>query len=191
LANWCVKRWLPLNPNIARSRIPLMKELLDTVWQREGTSWVWDEQARNQICSASEIWSIRQFARSAKTPGGWPKVLPSNNDRALVVAGLDGSLDLLEPDDAVAWLQEVFKPAVLSFQNAYDSNAALAFWLPTGRHRMLVQTISDTVCWLCRPPHDRQIDFGRIMWGEANHYPQKILLCKGNKPAGLYYKRFS
>lgn len=24
-----------------------MRQLVDTVWQRRGTSWVWDEEARN------------------------------------------------------------------------------------------------------------------------------------------------
>ena len=50
-----------------------MKQLLDTVWQRRGTSWVWDEEARNQVCAASEVWSLRQFLQAA---GHWPDDLP-------------------------------------------------------------------------------------------------------------------
>lgn len=38
-----------------------MRQLRDSVWQVRGTSWVWDEEARNQICVASEVWSLRQF----------------------------------------------------------------------------------------------------------------------------------
>jgi len=71
-----------------------MRQLRDSVWQRRGTSWVWDEEARNQICAASEVWSLRQFLRAK---GNWPDDLPSNGGRTLVVAGLDGSLDLLTP----------------------------------------------------------------------------------------------
>lgn len=52
-----------------------MRQLLDTVWQRRGTSWVWDEEARNQVCAASEVWSLRQFLRAV---GNWPEDLPSN-----------------------------------------------------------------------------------------------------------------
>jgi len=52
---------------------------------------VWDEEARNQICSASEVWSLRQFLRAK---GQWPDELPSNGGRTRVVAGLDGSFDL-------------------------------------------------------------------------------------------------
>ena len=74
-----------------------MRQLLDTVWQRRGASWVWDEEARNQICAASEVWSLRQFLRAV---GNWPDDLPSNRGKTLVVAGLDGSLDLLTPTAA-------------------------------------------------------------------------------------------
>ena len=40
-----------------------MKQLLDTVWQRRGISWIWNEEARNQVCVASEVWSLRQLLR--------------------------------------------------------------------------------------------------------------------------------
>lgn len=166
-----------------------MRQLLDTVWQRRGTSWIWDEEARNQVCTAPEVWSLRQFLRAADH---WPDNLPSNSDQTLVVAGLDGSLDLLAPCDAEAWLGEVIKPAILSFQDAYAGNAALVFWLPAGHGRIKVQASTDAVRWLCAAPHGQsQIDFGRILWGEANEYPQEIVLREGSKPAGLFHLRIT
>lgn len=168
-----------------------MRQLSDIVWQRRGTSWVWDEEARNQVCAASEVWSLRQFLRAAHTPGHWPDDLPSNGDQTLVVAGLDGSLDLLTVPDAEAWLGDVVKPAILSFQDAYSGDAALVFWLPGGHSRIKVQVSTDAVSWLCHTPHGHQIDFGRILWGEANEYPQEILLRGGGKPAGLFHLRIT
>ena len=168
-----------------------MRQLLDTVWQRRGTSWVWDEGARNQICAASEVWSLRQFLRASLAPGHWPDDLPSNGNKTLVVAGLDGSLDLLTPTDAEAWLGDAIKPAVLSFQDEYQGDAALVFWLPTGHNRIKVQAATDEVNWLCHAPHGHQIDLGRILWGQANEYPQEILLRDGGKPAGLFHLRIT
>jgi hypothetical protein len=165
-----------------------MRQLLDTVWQRRGTSWVWDEEARNQICAASEVWSLRQFLRAV---GNWSDELPSNRNKTLVVAGLDGSLDLLTPADAETWLGDAIKPAVLSFQDEYQGDAALVFWLPGGNNRIKVQTASDEVKWLCHTPHGHQIDFGRILWGQANEYPQEILLRGGGRPAGLFHLRIT
>ena len=168
-----------------------MRQLRDTVWQRRGTSWVWDEEARNQICAASEVWSLRQFLRAGKAPGSWPDDLPSNGGKTLVVAGLDGSLDLLTPTDAEAWLGDAIKPAILSFQDEWGSDGALVFWLPGGHNRVRANTATDEVGWLCHAPHGHQIDLGRILWGQANEYPQEILLRDGGRPAGLFHLRIT
>lgn len=166
-----------------------MKQLLDTVWQRRGTSWIWDEEARNQVCVASEVWSLRQFLQAV---GNWPDDLPSNGNNTLVVAGLEGSLDLLTPVDAETWLGDAVKQAILSFQDAYDGQAALIFWLPSGQGRIKFHPATDSIEWRCAAPHgERLLAFGRILWGEANEYPQEILLREGSKPAGLFHLRIT
>lgn len=166
-----------------------MRQVLDTVWKRRGTSWIWDEEARNQVCAASEVWSLRQLLRAV---GRWPDDLPSNDNQTLVVAGLDGSLDLLAPDDAEVWLGNAIKSAILSFQDAYGGEAALIFWLPLGHSRLKVQPATDAVIWLCEAPHRRsQLEFGRILWGQAHEYPQEILLRESGKPAGLFHLRIT
>lgn len=166
-----------------------MRQLFDTVWQRRGTSWIWDEEARNQVCRASEVWSLRQFLQAV---GKWPDNLPSNGNQSLVVAGLEGGLDLLLPEDAESWLGDAIKTAILAFQDGYGGEAALIFWLPLGHSRLKVRAASDAVTWLCEAPHrGSQLDFGRILWGEANEYPQEILLREGTKPAGLFHLRIT
>jgi hypothetical protein len=166
-----------------------VKQLLDTVWQRRGTSWLWDEEARNLVCTAGEVRSLRQFLRAV---GRWPEDLPSNGGNTLVVAGLEGGLDLLTPEDAEAWLGDAVKKAILSFQDAYDGQAALVFWLPTGQGRIKLRPARDSVEWQCWSPHgDKLLPFGRVLWGEANEYPQEILLRAGAKPAGLFHLRIT
>lgn len=172
-----------------------MRQVLDTVWQRRGTSWLWDEEARNQVCRAEEVWSLRQFLLSAQAPGKpshWPDDLPSNNSRTLIVAGLEGSLDLLAPDQGEVWLGDTIKRAILSFQDEYAGEAALIFWLPQKHGRLKVQASTDAVSWLCEAPYrGQQLDFGRLLWGEANEYPQEILLREGAQPAGLFHLRIT
>lgn len=166
-----------------------MKHTHDTVWQRRGTSWIWDEEARNQVCMANEVWSLRQFLQSARS---WPEDLPSNQNNTMVVAGLEGSLDLLAPGDAEAWLGETVKDAILSFQAHYESEAALIFWLPSGHGRIKFHPATDSVEWRCAAPYTESLlAFGRILWGEANEYPQEILLREGAKPAGLFHLRIT
>lgn len=166
-----------------------MKQTLDTVWQRRGTSWVWNEEARNQICEASQVWSLRQFLQAV---GHWPDDLPSNGNNTLVVAGLEGSLDLLTPEDAEGWLDDVIKDAILSFQAYYEGEASLIFWLPGGQGRIKFHPATDSIEWRCSAPNGESLlAFSRILWGEANEYPQEILLREGGKPAGLFHLRIT
>lgn len=166
-----------------------MKQLLDTVWQRRGVSWIWNDDALHTIARPDEVISLRQLLRLI---GQWPDDLPSNNGNAMVVAGLDACLDLMAPEAADAWLGIGLKHTILSFQDAYDGLAALVFWLPAGQRRVHIQTSTDDVLWRCGAPHgDQEIDFGRRLWGDAGQYPQEILLAKGAKAAGLFHLRIS
>jgi len=166
-----------------------MKQLRDTVWQRRGTSWLWDAEALTQVCLAREAWSLRQFVQAT---GNWPEDLPSNENNTLVVAGLDGCLDLLLPSDAENWLETEMKESILSFQEFYDGQAALVFWLPSGADRIVINSATDAVSWRCAHPKAHEsLDFGRVLWGEAHEYPQEILLRDGAKPVGLFHLRIT
>lgn len=166
-----------------------MKQLRDSVWQRRGTSWIWDAEALAEVCVPLEVWSLRQFLLAV---GHWPEDLPSNNGATLVVAGLDGCLDLLAPSDAENWLGTEVKDAILSFQDFYGGEASLIFWLPSSSGRISANPATDAVSWRCAAPHSaQQLDFGRLLWGEAREYPQEILLHEGAKPAGLFHLRIT
>jgi len=166
-----------------------MKQLVDTVWQRRGVSWIWSEEALGLVAKPSEVFSLRRLIRAAQA---WPDDLPSNNGNTLVVAGLDACLDLMPPADADNWLGHDLKSVVLSFQDAYSGEAALVFWLPAGQRRLHTEISSDAIRWRCAAPHaDQQLEFGRLLWGEAREYPQEILLALGAKPAGLFHLRIT
>jgi hypothetical protein len=72
-----------------------MKQLLDSVWQRRGVSWAWENDAFAKVAKASEVYSLRQLMLATES---WPEDLPSNSGDTLVVAGLDACLDLLTPN---------------------------------------------------------------------------------------------
>jgi hypothetical protein len=166
-----------------------MKQLLDSVWQRRGISWVWDTKALGMVCQASEVWSLRQWLRSVDQ---WPDDLPSNDGDTMVVAGLEGALDLLLPQESELWLGEQVKDAILSFQSYYEGQAALVFWLPSGAGRIVLHSATDAVQWRCAAPNSSSLlDFGRILWGEAREYPQEIVLQRGEKASGLFHLRIT
>ena len=106
-----------------------MKQLLDTVWQRRGVSWIWDDEVPSSVAEPSEVFSLRELIRASQS---WPDDLPSNKGSALVVAGLDACLDLLTPVDAEGWLGNELKSCHPVFPGCYSGEAALVFWLPKG-----------------------------------------------------------
>lgn len=166
-----------------------MKQLPDSVWQRRGVSWIWDDEALASVTKPAEVFSLRQLMRASKN---WPDDLPSNRGNTLVVAGLDACLDLLVPAAADSWLGNDLKSAILSFQDEYSGEAALIFWLPKGERRFHTDMATDAVRWRCAAPHSGQnIEFGRILWGEAREYPQEILMSKGKNPVGLFHLRIT
>lgn len=166
-----------------------MKRMLDSVWQRRGVSWIWDDEALYTVARPSEVLSLRELLQASKS---WPDDLPSNGGNTLVVAGLDACIDLLSPTDAELWLADDLKAAVLSFQDAFSGDAALVFWLPSGHRRFHTNMATDAVLWRCAAPHsDKQVEFGRLIWGEARDYPQEIILTDGAKPSGLFHLRIT
>ena len=66
-----------------------MKQSHDSVWQRRGISWIWDDEAFSAISKPSEVFSVRKLIRASEN---WPDDLPSNGGNTLVVAGLDACL---------------------------------------------------------------------------------------------------
>ncbi len=166
-----------------------MRQILDTVWQRRGVSWIWDEAALAEVAQAPQVISLRDLMLSQMR---WPDDLPSNHGDSMVVSGLDAILDLLSPNDAEIWLGGKLKSAILSFQDAYSGEAALIFFLPGGHRRMTIDAATDAVRWRCSAPNGEQsLDFGRLLWGEAREYPQEILLAPGGKPVGLFHLRIT
>src|SRR4051794_10071829 len=105
-----------------------MKPLQGDVWKRRGFSLLWSASALANVAKPGEVISIRQFFGMNRK---WPEDLPSNLGASLVVAGLDGCIDLLSPADAEDWLENDLRPVLVNFQSEYGLDAALALWLPS------------------------------------------------------------
>lgn len=93
-----------------------MKILQGDVWKRRGVSLLWDGDTLAVLTGPERVLSMRQFFALV---GKWPAELPSNGGKTLVVAGLEGCLDLLAPPEAASWLQSDVLPALLAFQDEY------------------------------------------------------------------------
>ena len=142
-----------------------MRQMTTDVWTRRGISLLWDANALTEICKLPEVFTIRQLF---SVVGRWEENLPSNGGRTLVVAGLEGCMDMLAPDEAEEWLTSEVRGAMLSFQEEFTLEAGLVLWLPTGSARMAVNPASEDFYWKCSPPYGGQtLDLGRILFSGA------------------------
>ena len=150
-----------------------MRLVHDNTWSRRGISLLWSPQALSELAPPHEVIPIRAFLTLAKV---WPDELPSAGGKTLIVAGVEGIVDALSPDDAERWLEEDLKPQVFSFQEEYEGQTGLVFWLPSGKQRVHMLRASGSYLWHCAPPaHGKTLALGRVLWGGAESGVGRIL----------------
>lgn len=173
-----------------------MATLLDPTWTCRGMALLWDVDALLSFCTIPEVITIRQLFLL----NPWPEDLPSNNGRALVVAGLDACLDALSPAEAEIWIEEDLKNRILQFQDEYENQAALIFWLPAGRSRLSPNRASGSYLWRCdATDKNNTLQLGKRLWAGAEPHARRILKSEekskidpdGTAWIGLHHPRIS
>jgi hypothetical protein len=165
-------------------------------WRRRGFSLLWEPRVLTTVIAPTAVMSIREFFGLRKA---WPHDLPGSDGDALVVAGLDGCLDSLLEQDAVAWLENDVKSAVLSFQEHYQGQAALILWLASGRTRIGMDLADEEYFWRASIGRDgARLPLGQCLWGGADADVARILTSEEPNPdfdgeayVGLYHPRIS
>ncbi len=172
-----------------------MKVHRDQTWTRRGFSLLWDVDALARVVEPAGVVSLRKLFALARD---WPAELPGTAGDALVVAGLEGLLDALAPDDAGTWLENDLKRLMLEFQNEYEGVAALVFWLPSGRKRLTMSRATEEYFWKRSPAREPHLPLGRCLWAGAESDAARILAAADPDPdpdgkayVGLYHPRIS
>ena len=162
-----------------------------------GISLLWDAESLANLCTPQEVVSLRCFLRLYSL--GWPAdQLPLvNDDKVLVVAGLEGAIDALAPEQASDWLEQIVYKAVVSYQGEVADGgreAALVFWITENR-RLTYQTSDDTYYWHCGTEYKgQQIPVSRCLFNGAQQDLQRIHVVDGKKTEhwiGLFHPRIS
>jgi hypothetical protein len=106
----------------------------------------------------------------------WPEDLPASDGNAVIVAGADGCLDSLSPDDATRWLEEDLRRLIIGFQDRYENQAALILWMPDGRRRIAMPRATEQYEWQCSGSHvGKSVPIGRCLWSGADSDVRRIL----------------
>lgn len=173
-----------------------MKTVQTDTWMRRGFSLLWEPRVLEQVIAPGAVIPIRKlFALRGK----WPDELPGAGGDALVVAGLDGCLDALSVEDAVAWLENDLKGIVLDFQEHFESQAALILWVASGRTRVGMDLSDEEYFWRVGAGREvARLPLGRCLWGGAESDVARILVSGEKSPevdgpayVGLHHPRIS
>lgn len=173
-----------------------MRLLRDESWTRRGCSLLWSIEAISRIVNLTDVVSMREFFLMKDA---WPEDLPALNNKALVVMGLDACLDALSYEDIETWIYKDLNPCIYSFQEHYEGQAALIFWLPNGNRRIEMLKASDNYIWHCAAPNSNQtIPIGLFLWAGAENDAARIISPNAKNPdpdgsdwIGLYHPRIS
>lgn len=149
-----------------------MKTVSGTTWLQRGMSLLWDSAALTGVMELGQAITLRQLFQMSTS---WPEDLPSARGNAVVVVGLEGALDCLPPEDAEGWVENSLRPILVDFQNHYDGQAGLHFWLPGGRSRIKPAFANNSFSWSYPPPEQKIIPLGRLLWSGAESESARIL----------------
>lgn len=141
-------------------------------WPRRGFALLWEAKTLAKIVEPSEVLSLRQFFSFVDD---WPDELPAADGDAVVVSGMQGCFDVLSASDVQRWIESDLKEAVLSFQDFYQGQAGLIFWLPSGRRRISMKGATEQYYWSHRGSGPDGIPLGQLLFSGAENEVERLL----------------
>lgn len=164
-------------------------------WPRRGLAFLWSGDILTQLIDPGAVLSMRQFFSQVDD---WPEELPSLDGDTMVVSGFEGTIDLLNTQDAEKWIETDLKEAMLSFQDFYQGETGLIFWVPSGRARIMMKGASEHYFWKHNPTGGDGLPMGRLLFSGAEKEIERIMDTHdphadydGKEWAGLYHPRIS
>jgi len=173
----------------------MVRTRINQGWQRRGFSLLWDAEVLANLVAPKDVISLRQFFAQVDD---WPEDLPAVDGDALVVSGFEGCLDVLNGDDAIHWIEVNLKEALLSFQDFYQGQAGLIFWIPSGSSRIFMKGASESYFWRHGGNKGDGLPIGRLLFSGAEIELERLLNTDnpnadydGKYWAGLHHPRIS
>jgi hypothetical protein len=166
-----------------------METISNTVWQRKGSSIVFDQKSLGPFIADGSVISLRQML-------SWTKGLPENPPvpgKTILVSGLETIVETMASQEAEAFLSRRVRPLIIDLQNRWN-NCGMVFGFSAHRNAFKETSLEEEVLFLRRDK--MQIRLSEGLWDGSAAINMKRIVREGDKPEseiiiGYYVARIS
>lgn len=166
-----------------------MEMISNTVWQRKGSSIIFDQKSIGPFISDGALISLRKMLSwSERIPP-----IPPVSGRTILVSGLDTVIETIEPQDAEYFLTHQIRPLLINLQNQWpDQGIVFGF----SAHPKVFEEITFDEEVLFRRPDRKIVRISEGLWDGSSSVNMKRIVCEGEKGGeevivGYYVARIS
>ena len=166
-----------------------METISNTVWQRKGSSIVFDQKSLGPFIADGSVISLRQML-------SWTKDLPENPPvpgKTILVSGLETIVETMASPEAEAFLSRRVRPLIIDLQNRWN-NCGMVFGFSAHRNAFKETSLEEEVLFQRRDK--KQIRLSEGLWDGSAAINMKRIVREGDKPEseiiiGYYVARIS
>ncbi len=166
-----------------------METISNTVWQRKGSSIVFDQKSLGPFIADGSVISLRQML-------SWTKALPENPPvpgKTILVSGLETIVETMASQEAEAFLSRRVRPHIIDLQNRWN-NCGMVFGFSAHRNAFKETSLEEEVLFQRRDK--KQIRLSEGLWDGSAAINMKRIVREGDKPEseiiiGYYVARIS
>ena len=154
-----------------------MDSISSSVWQRKGSSVIFDQESLGPIIAAGSLVSLRTFL-------GWRRQLPAMppvSGKTILVSGLETVLETLPPAEADGFLSQRIRPVIYTLQDRWPEQGILFGF--TSHHKAFKEaTMEEEVLFHRRDQKTIRLTEG--LWDGSATVNMKRLVREGAESSG-------
>jgi hypothetical protein len=166
-----------------------MESISSSVWQRKGSSVVFDKQSLGGLISAGAVISPREAL-------GWLKGIPENppvTGRTILVSGLETVLEVMDTQDAEDFLTRRVRPLLITLQSRW-TDYGVVFGFSSNAKAFEETSFDEEV--LFRRRDRKRVHLSKGLWDGSTALNMKRVVREGEKAGeeaivGYYVARIS
>jgi hypothetical protein len=166
-----------------------METISNTVWQRKGSSVVFDQKSLSPFIADESVISLRQILSwRNKLP-----ITPPGSGKTILISGLETIIETMEVQDAEEFLSHRIRPLIIDIQNRW-SNCGIVFGFSAHSNAFRETALEEEVLFHRRD--QKQIRLSKGLWDGSATINMKRIVREGDKPEseviiGYYVARIS